>query len=363
MTYHTVSIIIAGACALFASLLALFNIFRHGTHFSNPTEQVQVIRILFVIPLFAIINVLCVWFDGDASIYIKGALDVAEAFPMAAFFLLENAYVVPDIRDRVAYFASLENVTKKGQKTPGGSLAWYKKMNIFVLQWCFTSIGLWVVTIITQASGHYCQTSSSAHYAHIWVTVFRVIFTVMSISSILKFYGRLKSILKPRGTMLQLVAFKIIVFFNFIQTVSCTLHFPPSYRTNHPAKLNQFIFSILASEKVLKANKYMSYDDLANGLPSLLLCCEMVLVATFMLFAYPATPYILSASNASTGRYYQGGPMGIKAFTKALNIFAVVKDFLYVISSSKNSGYRQAQGGPGDMPYQSYHANGYGANV
>lgn len=83
-------------------------------------------RAIFIIPPFAVICFLCVWLDGSPQQYITPALDVAEAFPMAAFFLLISTYVVPDDGDREAFFSQLQLIDKKGNELGGGSLQWYR---------------------------------------------------------------------------------------------------------------------------------------------------------------------------------------------------------------------------------------------
>lgn len=92
----------------------------------DPNGLDRIIRIINIIPAFAIITLLCVWLDGSPAPYITPALDVAEAFPLAAFFLLMSAYVVPEEGDREAFFAQLELIDKKGNSTGAGSLLWYK---------------------------------------------------------------------------------------------------------------------------------------------------------------------------------------------------------------------------------------------
>jgi hypothetical protein len=86
----------------------------------------RIIRILSILPSFSIICLLCVAFDGNPAQYIVPALGVAEAFPMAAFFLLMSTYVVPDGGDRESFFAQLELIDKKGNPQDGGSLKWYQ---------------------------------------------------------------------------------------------------------------------------------------------------------------------------------------------------------------------------------------------
>jgi hypothetical protein len=89
--------------------------------------RIRIIRIIIsILPCFALIALLCVWLDGSPELYIVPALDVAEAFALAAAFLLMSAYAVPVGGDREAFFAQLELIDKKGNSTGTGSLKWYK---------------------------------------------------------------------------------------------------------------------------------------------------------------------------------------------------------------------------------------------
>ena len=91
---------------------------------SLPTSRI--IRIMFIIPCFAVITFLCVWLDGSAALYIQPGLDIGEALPMAAFFLLMSAYVAPDERHRDTFFAETALVDKTGVTQEGKSLSWYR---------------------------------------------------------------------------------------------------------------------------------------------------------------------------------------------------------------------------------------------
>jgi hypothetical protein len=74
----------------------------------------------------------------------------------------------------------------------------------------------------------------------------------------------------------------------------------------------------------------MTYNDIYNGLPSLILCCEMVIIAPFFWYAYPAGPYLRRVHSPETGQSgtYQGGPMGIYAILEAMNILDIVKELI-----------------------------------
>ena len=92
----------------------------------------------------------------------------------------------------------------------------------------------------------------------------------------------------------------------------------------------QFVFNFLMTGGHLYATKYFTFDDLSKGLPSLILSCEMALIAPFFLHAYSYAPYILSRpASLSGGRLeYQGGTFGISAILSALNIVDIVSALL-----------------------------------
>ncbi|MCJ1454278.1 hypothetical protein MMC28_004630 [Mycoblastus sanguinarius] len=314
LKWHSLSMIVAGVTALFSILVAIFLIFRHACHFSNPAEQKQIIRVITIIPSFAVICFLCVWLDGSPAPYITPGRDIGEALPMAAFFLLMSTYVATDERNRIDLFAEMAPLDKKGYVQGGGSLGWYRKLTFGVLQWVPISLILWIATAISLAAGTYCITSSNIHFAHIWISIIRTISTIIAITALLGFYKRFKSVLKPRGAFKQLLCFKFIVILNFLQTL---------------------IFSFLHSSGDLHANKYLTSNDLTNGLPSLILCCEMALISPFFLMVYSIKPYTIghmfSPENPSSRHgmhHFQGGPLGVYAILQAINVFDIVIELL-----------------------------------
>jgi len=172
-----------------------------------------------------------------------------------------------------------------------------KSSSFGVLQWIPVSILTWIATVIALAAGTYCATSNKPHFAHIWITLIRMFSTVFAISSILRFYGRSKPILKSRGTMKQLICFKILVFLNFVQT---------------------FVFNFLRSGGHLHANDHLSFNDLSNGIPSLILGCEVALLSPYFVYAYSYKPYVIRSSSP-TG--YLGSA---RAILSALNIVDII---------------------------------------
>lgn len=327
---------------------------RHPDDFSNKLGDCRIIRIITIIPSFAVVSFLCVWLDGSPAPYITPGRDIGEALPMAAFFLLMSTYVAPDERNRDNLFAEMAPLGKKGYVQGGGSLGWYR-VRSFV---CPETVGFstnskirnlpsassngcqsasyygspqlsaWLrepivsprTTSISRTYGSVCQRSpitSQLALTTVQITIIRTISTIIAITSILGFYKRFKSVLKPRGAFKQLLCFKVIVILNFLQTL---------------------IFSFLLSSDDLHANKYLTVNDMTNGLPSLILSCEMALISPFFLMIYSIKPYTLghmsSPENPSSRhsmqhlQHYQGGPLGVYAILQAINVFDIVIELL-----------------------------------
>ncbi|KUJ18918.1 DUF300-domain-containing protein [Mollisia scopiformis] len=300
LSFHQLITIISGACTVFACVLSFYLIFRHATHYSLPKEQRHIIRIIFMIPVFAILSFLSViWYDGAE--YLKPIESAYEAFALASFFLLLCAYVQEDDNERQTFLQT------------SGTMKQYTAATIGSFQFPVVMIVLLVVTEITQATGSYCETSNSIHFAHIWVTVLSALSTVVAISSVLRYYKALKPTIKHRKPLSKLVGFKAIVFLNFVQTI---------------------IFSLLTSNNDLKPTNHITYNDLSIGLPNLILCLEMVIFSIAFLFIYRTQEYIFKASAESAVPLghggYQGGFMGFRAYGQAINFLDIIQGIVSV---------------------------------
>jgi hypothetical protein len=92
-----------------------------------------------------------------------------------------------------------------------------------VLQFIPISIIVWLSTCITLAAGVYCGASNSRHFASIWLSVIKLVCTVLAIMGVLRFYKRMKTHLAPHNVFLKFFAFKGIIGLNVIQTVRLSL--------------------------------------------------------------------------------------------------------------------------------------------
>ncbi|KAF2737404.1 hypothetical protein EJ04DRAFT_533010 [Polyplosphaeria fusca] len=292
MYFHTFAMILAGACGVVSLLITLFACSQHAFHYSNPVQQRQVIRVLFLIPYVSFFSFLIVWLES-AGPYLEESLDFGCAFALAAFLLLLCDYVMAQPDGFDALFG--EGALKRGQYTPD-SPPWLKRTWYSVLQYIPSAAIIWLATIISNAVGTYCATSNSPHFAHIWITVFKLIVTIIAIMAVLRFEKRMKSKFAEQRVMLKFFGFKGIIGLNVLQVT---------------------IINLLVSSDTVKPTSHLSYENIVSALPSLILACEMPIFAVLLLFAFPVGPY--------KNRKPSAGPF--KAVVDALNYTDILSAF------------------------------------
>ena len=239
---------------------------------------------------------------GRTSVYLNPWLDAYESIPMASFLLLLGAYVSPNAEDRAAHLEGIKNT--KPKEEPNGAIM-YTKTWIAVFQYPVVATLVAIATDITQAINVLCPNSNGIHFAHLWLRIIQTVSVGAAVTAILRFTSLLKKELKHHSIVKKLLCFKGIVFVYFIQST---------------------VFTFLGGE--ITPTDKLSYDDITNKLPSLMICIEMIFFSIFFLYAYPWSPYVIRKHAPETVDHqayslrsarYQGGFLGLKAIFSALN--------------------------------------------
>ncbi|KAH8802671.1 organic solute transporter Ostalpha-domain-containing protein [Xylogone sp. PMI_703] len=324
ITFHNLAIIISAACSLFAILTSFYLIWMHALHYTKPTEQRHIIRILFMIPVYAAASFLSLYYYWHA-VYFQVISDCYEAFAIASFFALLCHYIAPNLHDQKEYFRGIIpkpwvmpiNWFQKccggrdGRggpwRTPRSGLTWFNVIWSGVYQYCFIRVAMTITAVVTQYFGKYCESSNSPIFAHIWVLVIESIAVTIAMYCLIQFYIQLRVDLAPYQPFLKVVAIKLVIFLSFWQS---------------------FVISILTSPtlNIITATKTIAYPDIKVGIPSMLLCIEMAIFAILHLFAFPWRPYRVSSENTLVGPK-QGGFLGVKALLDSMNPWDLVKGF------------------------------------
>lgn len=320
VTFQNLILYICSGCLGLVGLTCLLNIFMHLSHYSDPKQQRQIIRVVFTPVVFCLFSVISVA-EYSTAIYMVPIRDLYEVFAMASIFLLFIEWVAPDPSTRESYFANVENRKKRGSKfskdksydvIPGGSLKFFKsKWSILFLS-LVVDIIIFITQEASQAAGTYCLTSMKPYFAHLWVLVIGHSAIIVGVIAVLKTYKLLKPIpeFSSHRPLLKLASLKLIVFTNFIQTL---------------------VFSVLQGQGVLTGNHSITANDLQYGIPSLLVSVEQLIFAALMLYSFRSAEY-----------KHQGKAMGfLPAVFHAMNpldyIQGIVTGFKYLLTRSQSN--------------------------
>ncbi|RYC61021.1 hypothetical protein CHU98_g5184 [Xylaria longipes] len=332
LTFHQLALIIAGGSTIVAYISQQPGVVRKLTNSS-------IIRILFMVPIYATSAFLSLWFYWNATYY-QVISEAYEAFAIASFFALMCNLVAPDLHEQKQFFRQLHPINpwlipvnwfakccggERGcWRTPKSGLTWFNIIWVSVYQYCFIRVAMTIVAVVTQYFDRYCESSNSPVFAHVWVILIEAISVTIAIYGLLQHYSQFRQPLAEHKLGLKVLAIKLVVFLSFWQTVVISL---ATSSTLH----------------IVSPNSKLAYPDLKVGIPSLLLCVEMALFAILHLWSFPWAQYkednkvtFYPSPNPSIGippREKENGPKrggfaGIKAFGDALNVWDIVKAFV-----------------------------------
>ncbi|CEO60463.1 hypothetical protein PMG11_05090 [Penicillium brasilianum] len=320
-TFHKFNMILSGACTAITCFVILFTMIKHSLRFSNPNEQLKIMRIATLLPIYSILSFISICFP-NSYVYLTGWVEVIEGIALYTFLMLLCDFLAPNDRNRVDFFASLRIPSRMDKTKTNDGLTWLQETWYSVLQYPMVAILIAIAICITEAAGVYCLESNNRHFAHLWLNITRIISLGFAISAIIRFYTNLKSHMQEHKPLTKLVAFKMVIGLVFLENI---------------------VFTILHSTSALKETSTLSYADVYIGIPTMIICIQMVPFAFFFSYAYSTKPYRVSGSSARNdnsqeylaveeieagktyrSRTYQGGPLGIcawLAFCNALEFF------------------------------------------
>ncbi|GAA95492.1 uncharacterized protein L969DRAFT_92624 [Mixia osmundae IAM 14324] len=272
-TAHRIGLAFCGACALLALVISLVNIMGHARSYRQPFEQRQIIRILLMPVVFSIVAFASfVWFREFNYYAIVEAL--YETVAIAAFLTLMLTFIGQTTAEQQ------ETLRFKDKRSlPFPFCCWrYRPTKAYVIPAVQCSVLQLVVlkplislaAIVTEALNLYCVQSHSLKFAHVWLASVDFISVSVALYGLFVMYALSRQELEGKRPLAKFMTIKAIVALSFYQS---------------------FLFSWLASAGILRSTDFYSSVDIANGLSAMLLVFEMVFIALFQLYAFPASDY------------------------------------------------------------------------
>ncbi|KAI0406908.1 organic solute transporter Ostalpha-domain-containing protein [Xylaria palmicola] len=335
LTFHQLALIIAGGSTIVAYIVSFYLISQHALNYTKPREQKHIIRILFMVPIYATSSFLSLRFYWHA-IYFQVISEAYEAFAIASFFALMCHLVAPDLHEQKQFFRQLQPIKPwlipvnwfakccGGQRgcwrTPKSGLTWFNIVWVGVYQYCFIRVAMTIVAVVTQHFDRYCESSNSPLFAHVWVIAIEAVAVTIAMYCLLQYYSQFRQPLAEHKLGLKVLAIKLVVFLSFWQTIAISL------------ATSSTLHLVSPTEKI-------AYPDLKVGIPSLLLCVEMALFAILHVWSFPYAQYKEGAKttfypspNPSIGippRENEHGPRrgALRALGDTINLWDIAKAF------------------------------------
>ncbi|KZT05741.1 DUF300-domain-containing protein [Laetiporus sulphureus 93-53] len=272
---HRVGWLIAGVCAVVTVLLTVINVLQHARHYTNPGEQRQILRVLYMPAVYAVISFFSYRYFRSYTYYslIESAY---ESVTLSAFLLLLIEYVAATTKDHNVDNA-ISSKEKKKLPLPFCCLRYRPTKAYFmytlkwsVLQYVIIRPLISIVGIICQAEGVLCESGSwSFKTANAYLEVVDGVSITIALYGLIIFYALTKEELQGKRPLSKFLSIKLIVMFTFYQGL---------------------VFDALEG-RVIHATEYWTETNIADGLNALATCIEMVFFSGFMLWSFSASEY------------------------------------------------------------------------
>lgn len=315
MLKGTIWLGIAGLCTWAAVFLAIHHIVCHIRNYTEPTYQRYIIRIVFMVPMYAI----CSWLslvERDISIYYDTIRDCYEAWVIYNFMALCLAYV----GGPGAVVTKAEGHIVKPSWTWGTCCLPPMAVDGFFLRRCKQGTLQFVLlkpvmaalTLILYAAHAYTDGDWSPTDGYFYLAIMYNVCYTLALYALLLFYLGTEELLAPYKPMLKFILIKTVIFLTFWQGIAISM--------------------------VNSMGRIKDPED-AKALQNFMICLEMLGAAVMMRTAFPHNEY--NIGGAAKGFRW-------KAFTHAISIQDVVADVVHQFSGTYHDYVLYSDGGPAD---------------
>ncbi|KAJ7874825.1 organic solute transporter Ostalpha-domain-containing protein [Mycena olivaceomarginata] len=268
---HHVGWLVAGFFTVVATITSFWLVNKHLVWYTGKKEQRYIVRLLFMVPLYAIISLASyLWWNHSTPLLL--IRDAYESTVLTAFFYLLLTYLSPNPDDQKAIFhkvglsrAADAEALAKGEEPkkwmfplgfikakPADGLYFLQMMKWGVLQYCVIRPTTTLAAVALNYIGWYCDGSFKPQFGYVYL------------------YMPISAYLAPQKPLLKLFAIKAVVFLTFWQST---------------------MLSGLSLIGVVKDTTYMTAEDINIGFAALLETFEMMLFAFLHLRAFTYKPY------------------------------------------------------------------------
>lgn len=260
-------ILVALPCTIGAIALALLHIYRHLLNYTEPTYQRFIVRIIFMVPVYALMSFLSLIFNSK-TIYFNSIREVYEAWviynflslclewvggPGAVVLSLSGRVLKPNWCLMTCCFPPIPLDGRFIRRCKQGCLQFVILKPILV-----------AVTFIFYAKGKYQDGNFSAKQSYLYITIIYTISYSMALYALALFYVACRDLLQPFNPVPKFVIIKSVVFLTYWQGV--------------------LVFLAAKSGYIKDAEEAAEFQNF-------IICFEMLIAALGHLYAFPYKEY------------------------------------------------------------------------
>jgi hypothetical protein len=268
----------------------------------NPSLRKYVVRVIFLIPVYAIESWLGLRFT-HGYFFFDTLRDCYEAFVIFSFY----RFLVEYLGGESWLILRLGERRSQHHTTPFCWLPTWQPSSKFVLytkfgalQYVFIKVLVAIIEVVLVISNKYEAGSFASDSAYLWLALIVNFSQIWAIYCLALLYLAASDLLKPIKPLPKFLCIKAVVFFTFWQSV---------------------LISLLEGMGIVHDTVSYSSENIAAGLQDFIICIEMFIAAIAFRMAFPVSDFPQIEDKAGVS----GGPV-LHKLLKAANVADVVHE-------------------------------------
>ncbi|XP_053132144.1 transmembrane protein 184A isoform X2 [Hemicordylus capensis] len=281
--------VVSGLFVWTALFLTFHQIFLHLKNYTIPNEQRYIIRILFIVPIYAFDSWLSLLLIGSHQyyVYFDSVRDCYEAFVIYSFLSLCFEYlggestIMAEIRGKpIVSSCFYGTCCLQGMSYSIGFLRFCKQAT---LQFCIVKPLMAIITIILQAFGKYNDGDFNIHSGYLYITIIYNFSVSLALYALFLFYFATRDLLRPFEPVLKFLTIKAVIFLSFWQGMLLAI-------------LEKC--GVIPEVQIIDG-KAVGAGTVAAGYQNFIICIEMLFAAIALRYAFTCQVYREKKENAT----------------------------------------------------------------
>ncbi|XP_065358101.1 transmembrane protein 184C isoform X2 [Calliphora vicina] len=272
-------ILIGGLFVLSAVPISIWHIIQHVIHFTKPSLQKHIIRILWMVPIYAL-NAWIGLFFPKHSIYADSLRECYEAYVIYNFmvYLLHYLNLGMDLEATMLYRPQVHHFFPMCCMRPWAmGREFIHNCKHGILQYTVVRPITTFISVICELCGVYGEGTFAGNVAFPYIVAINNISQFVAMYCLVLFYKANKEDLKPMKPIPKFLCIKAVVFFSFFQGVL----------------LNVLVYFKII--KIFEADNLGDDANLASMLQNFIICIEMFIAAVAHIYSFPHYPFHINS--------------------------------------------------------------------